>query len=35
MTQQGTMLAAMDCFHSLGVAVILGLPLALRSDASK
>jgi DHA2 family multidrug resistance protein len=28
MTQQATMLAAMDCFHSLGVVVILGLPLA-------
>jgi DHA2 family multidrug resistance protein len=29
MTQQATMLAAMDCFHLLGVAVILGLPLAI------
>jgi MFS transporter, DHA2 family, multidrug resistance protein len=29
MTQQATMLAAMDCFHLLGLAVILGLPLAL------
>ena len=28
MTQQATMLAAMDCFHLLGVVVILGLPLA-------
>jgi DHA2 family multidrug resistance protein len=28
MTQQATMLAAMDCFHLLGLVVILGLPLA-------
>jgi DHA2 family multidrug resistance protein len=28
MTQQSTMLAAMDCFHLLGLVVILGLPLA-------
>jgi DHA2 family multidrug resistance protein len=28
MTQQATMLAAMDCFHLLGLFVILGLPLA-------
>jgi MFS transporter, DHA2 family, multidrug resistance protein len=28
MTQQATMLAAMDCFHLLGLMVILGLPLA-------
>ena len=28
MTQQATMLAAMHCFHVLGVVVILGLPLA-------
>jgi hypothetical protein len=28
MTQQATMLAAMDCFHLLGLAVLLGLPLA-------
>ena len=31
MTQQATMLAAMDCFHLLGVVVILGLPLAFTS----
>jgi len=29
MTQQATMLAAMDCFHLLGLVVMLGLPLAL------
>jgi len=28
MTQQATMLAAMDCFHLLGLVVIVGLPLA-------
>ncbi len=28
MTQQATMLAAMDCFHLLGLVVFLGLPLA-------
>jgi MFS transporter, DHA2 family, multidrug resistance protein len=28
MTQQATMLAAMDCFHLLGLVVLLGLPLA-------
>jgi DHA2 family multidrug resistance protein len=28
MTQQATMLAAMDCFRLLGVVVLLGLPLA-------
>jgi DHA2 family multidrug resistance protein len=28
MTQQATMLAFMDCFHLLGLVVILGLPLA-------
>jgi DHA2 family multidrug resistance protein len=28
MTQQATMLAAMDCFHLLGLVVILGLPLS-------
>jgi DHA2 family multidrug resistance protein len=28
MTQQATMLAAMDCFHLLGLVVMLGLPLA-------
>src|SRR5262249_18533735 len=28
MTQQATMLAAMDCFHLLGLVVILGLPMA-------
>jgi MFS transporter, DHA2 family, multidrug resistance protein len=28
MTQQATMLAAMACFHLLGLVVILGLPLA-------
>jgi MFS transporter, DHA2 family, multidrug resistance protein len=28
MTQQATMLAAMDCFYLLGLVVILGLPLA-------
>jgi DHA2 family multidrug resistance protein len=28
MTQQATMLSAMDCFHLLGLVVILGLPLA-------
>ena len=28
MTQQATMLAAMDCFRLLGLVVILGLPLA-------
>lgn len=28
MTQQATMLAAVDCFHLLGLVVILGLPLA-------
>jgi DHA2 family multidrug resistance protein len=28
MTQQATMMAAMDCFHLLGLMVILGLPLA-------
>jgi len=28
MTQQATILAAMDCFHLLGLVVILGLPLA-------
>jgi MFS transporter, DHA2 family, multidrug resistance protein len=28
MTQQATMLAAMDCFHLLGLVVIPGLPLA-------
>ena len=28
MTQQATMLAAMDCFHLLGLVVILGMPLA-------
>jgi DHA2 family multidrug resistance protein len=28
MIQQATMLAAMDCFHLLGLVVILGLPLA-------
>jgi MFS transporter, DHA2 family, multidrug resistance protein len=28
MTQQATMLAAMDCFHLLGLVVILGLPIA-------
>jgi DHA2 family multidrug resistance protein len=28
MTQQATMLAAMDCFHLLGLVVVLGLPLA-------
>jgi MFS transporter, DHA2 family, multidrug resistance protein len=28
MTQQATMLAAMDCFHLLGWVVIVGLPLA-------
>jgi MFS transporter, DHA2 family, multidrug resistance protein len=28
MTQQGTMLAFMDCFYLLGLVVILGLPLA-------
>jgi MFS transporter, DHA2 family, multidrug resistance protein len=28
MTQQATMLAAMDCFHLLGLVIILGLPLA-------
>ena len=27
MTQQATMLAAMDCFHLLGVVVILRMPL--------
>jgi len=29
MTQQATMLAAMDCFHLLGLIVLTGLPLAL------
>jgi DHA2 family multidrug resistance protein len=29
MTQQATMLAAMDCFFLLGLVVILGAPLAL------
>jgi MFS transporter, DHA2 family, multidrug resistance protein len=29
MTQQATMLAAMDCFHLSGLVVTLGLPLAL------
>jgi DHA2 family multidrug resistance protein len=28
MTQQATMLAAMDCFHLLGLVVLVGLPLA-------
>jgi DHA2 family multidrug resistance protein len=28
MTQQATMLAAMDCFHLLGLIVLAGLPLA-------
>jgi MFS transporter, DHA2 family, multidrug resistance protein len=28
MTQQATMLAAMDCFHLLGLVVLSGLPLA-------
>jgi DHA2 family multidrug resistance protein len=28
MTQQATLLAAMDCFHLLGLVVLLGLPLA-------
>jgi DHA2 family multidrug resistance protein len=28
MTQQATMLAAMDCFHLLGLVVMVGLPLA-------
>ena len=28
MTQQATMLAAMDCFHLLGLVVLIGLPLA-------
>ena len=28
MTQQATMLAAMDCFHLLGLVVLFGLPLA-------
>jgi DHA2 family multidrug resistance protein len=28
MTQQATMLAAMDCFHLLGLVIIFGLPLA-------
>jgi MFS transporter, DHA2 family, multidrug resistance protein len=28
MTQQATMLAAMDCFHLLGLVVLAGLPLA-------
>ena len=28
MTQQATILAAMDCFHLLGLVVILGLPLS-------
>ena len=28
MTQQATMLAAMDCFHLLGLVVVFGLPLA-------
>jgi len=28
MTQQATLLAFMDCFHLLGLVVILGLPLA-------
>jgi MFS transporter, DHA2 family, multidrug resistance protein len=28
MTQEATMLAAMDCFHLLGLVVILGLPLS-------
>ena len=27
-TQQATMLAFMDCFHLLGLAVLMGLPLA-------
>jgi DHA2 family multidrug resistance protein len=29
MMQQATMLAAMDCFHLLGVVVTLGLPMAV------
>jgi DHA2 family multidrug resistance protein len=28
MTQQATMLAAMDCFYLLGLVVLIGLPLA-------
>jgi DHA2 family multidrug resistance protein len=28
MTQQATLLAFMDCFHLLGLAVLVGLPLA-------
>jgi hypothetical protein len=28
MTQQATMLAAMDCFHLLGLVVLAGLPLS-------
>ncbi len=28
MTQQATMLAFMDCFHLLALAVVIGLPLA-------
>jgi DHA2 family multidrug resistance protein len=33
MTQQATMLAAMDCFHLLGLVVILGLPLSFSNPA--